>query len=128
MKLSSISIVAAVFKIKLVDLSNHENKNFFNFQIMDQCEKLPQNEGFLAEQFAKRSDRTIHALLTNLLSADSYKKLLISDKSFKKLHLDMEEIYKSSFSFGLRIEPDNYGGYGLFNRSGKVEKSLSVEK
>ena len=66
-------MVAAVFKIKLVDLFSHENKNFFNFQIMDQCEKLAQVEGFLAEQFVKRSDNPIHAL-TNLLSADSYKK------------------------------------------------------
>ena len=126
MKSSSLSIVSVLFKIKLVDLSNHENKNFFNFQIMDQCEKLAQFEGFLAEQFVKRSDYPIHAL-TNLLSADSYKKLLISDKSFKKPHLDMEEIYKSSFSFGLRID---YGGYGLFNRSGKVikcgEKKVAV--
>ena len=126
MKSSSRSIVSVVFKIKLVDLSNHENKNFFNFQIMDQCEKLAQVEGFLAEQFVKRSDYPIHAL-TNLLSADSYKKLLISDKSFKKLHLDIEEIYKSSFSFGLRIEPDNYGGYGLFNRSGKVIKCGEIK-
>ena len=126
MKSSSRSIVSVVFKIKIVDLSNHENKNFFNFQIMDQCEKLAQVEGFLAEQFVKRSDYPIHAL-TNLLSADSYKKLLISDKSFKKLHLDMEEIYKSSFSFGLRIEPDNYGGYGLFNRSGKVIKCGEIK-
>ena len=88
---------------------------------MDQCEKLAQVEGYVAGHFLEHSEHEVHAL-TNLLSKESYMNLLNSDRKFKKLHTDMEDIYKSAVDFGLRIEPDKFGGYCLVNRSGNTIK------
>ena len=88
---------------------------------MDLCEKLAQIEGFVAHHYVERSDHEVH-LLTELISKNSYMDLMKSDNNFKRLHQDLEEVYKCSFNAGFRIEPDNFGGYCLINRSGKTIK------
>ena len=88
---------------------------------MDLCEKLAQIEGFVAHHYVERSDHEVH-LLTELISKNSYIDLMNSDNHFKRLHQDSEEVYKYSFNAGFRIEPDNFGGYCLINRSGKTIK------
>ena len=88
---------------------------------MDLCEKLAQIEGFVAENYVERSDHEVH-LLTELISKNSYMDLMNSDNHFKRLHQDLEEVYKCSFNAGFRIEPDSFGGYCLINRSGKTIK------
>ena len=93
---------------------------------MDLCEKLAQVEGFVAGHYVEKSDHEIH-LLTELISKDSYLDLMNSDNHFKKLHQDLEEVYKCSFNAGFRIEPDNFGGYCLINRSGKTIKCGEIE-
>ena len=77
---------------------------------MDLCEKLAQVEGFVADHYFERADHEVH-LLTELISKDSYMALMNSDKNFKRLHQDLEEVYKCSFNAGFRIEPDNFDGY-----------------
>ena len=88
---------------------------------MDLCEKLAQIEGFVAHHYVERSDHEVH-LLTELISKNSYIDLMNSDNHFKRLHQDLEEVYKCSFNAGFRIEPDNFGGYCLIDRSGKTIK------
>ena len=88
---------------------------------MDLCEKLAQVEGFLPDYYVERSDHEVH-LLTKLISKDRYMALMNSDKNFKRLHQDLEQVYKCSFNAGFRIETDNFGGYCLINRSGKTIK------
>ena len=93
---------------------------------MDLCEKLAQVEGFVAGHYVEKSDHEVH-LLTELISKDSYLALMNSDNHFKKLHQDLEEVYKCSFNAGFRIEPDNFGGFCLINRSGKTIKCGETE-
>ena len=75
-----------------------------------------QIEGFVADHYVERSDHEVH-LITELISEDSYIALMNSDNNSKRLHQDLEEVYKCSFNAGFRIEPDNFGGYCLINRS-----------
>ena len=77
---------------------------------MDLCEKLAQVECFVAGHYVERSEHEVH-LLTELISKDSYMALMNSDNHFKRLHQDLEEVYKGSFNAGFRIEPENFGGY-----------------
>ena len=88
---------------------------------MDNCEKLAQVEGFVAERYVQKTANELH-LLTELMSQESYMNLRYSDRDFKKLSQDMEEIYKCALIEGFRIEADNFGGYCSVNRSGKIIK------
>ena len=83
--------------------------------------KLAQIEGFVAERYVQKTANEIH-LLTELMSQESYMNLIDSDRDFKKLSQDMEEIYKCALTEGFRIEADNFGGYCLVNCSGKIIK------
>ena len=93
---------------------------------MDNCEKLAQIEGFVAERYVQKTANEIH-LLTELMSQESYINLIDSDRDFKKLRQDMEEIYKCALTEGFRIEADSFGGYCLVNRSGKIIKKGEIK-
>ena len=60
------------------------------------------------------------------LSTDSFKKFLISEESLKKTSSGHGTNLNVLFPFELRIEPNNYEGYGMFNRSGKVIKCEEI--
>ena len=60
--------------------------------------KVAQIEGFSAQQFVKWSNYPIHKYIIKRQP----QKILTSDKNFKKLHHDMEDIYKFSWKLNLR--------------------------
>ena len=86
---------------------------------MDVCELFCQAEGFIAPLHINDTEREPHAL-TTLMSQEEFKALENGNRNFKKLCLDVRTIYSAAYNDGFRIEPDNFGGFCLRNRSGKT--------
>ena len=54
-----------------------------------------------------------------------------NNKRFKQIFDDLEALYKATFSDGLKIEPDSYGGFCLRNgskriKAGEIQSSVGL--
>ena len=61
-----------------------------------------------------------HHALNTLMSQEEFKALEHGNRNFKKLFLDVPTIHLPAYNDGFRIEPVNFGGFCLKNRSGKI--------
>ena len=100
--------------------------NFFNSSdafsypmSVDNFEVLAQVEGYLANSYLSSFERIPHSL-TELWSKELFLEQVRTLKNVKKIYEDMKTIYGDAHENGLRIELDNFGGFGLFNRSKKT--------
>ena len=85
---------------------------------IENYEMLAQVEGFIAKSILSKFDREPHPL-TDLWTKDDFLERVKINRSLKKLYDDMQSFYTGAFEEGLRIEPDKFGGFGLFNRSSR---------
>ena len=83
---------------------------------VDNFEVLAQVEGYLANSYLSSFQRIPHSL-TELWSKELFLEQVRTRKNVKKIYEDMKTIYGDAHENGLRIELDNFGGFGLFNRS-----------
>ena len=98
---------------------------------MSECEDLAQIEGQLSEKLVKDFPNS-PKVLTMLWCKDDFEMKLRNGRKLKKLFIDMSESYRAAMDFGLSIEPDNFGGLCLLNRSisairpGEIEVAVGL--
>ena len=93
---------------------------------MNFCQILCQVEDSVSKRYIHDTSVVPHAL-TSLLSDEELIQHQNSNREFGKLYNDVVKIYTASFESGLRIEPDSFGGFCLFNRTGHTIKLGVIE-
>ena len=79
----------------------------------------PRLKGNLGNSYLSNFERIPHSLITELWSKQLFLEQVRTRKNVKKIYEDMKTIYGDAHENGLRIKLDNFGGFGLFNRSKK---------
>ena len=88
---------------------------------MISCEELVIADGQVVRQLLKDFNVSPESMLP-LNSFDEFEKRLQYDKNLAKTYGNLKELYQQSVAAGFKILPDNFGGFGLFNHTGRVLK------
>ena len=105
-------------------LNNFNDSNdAYSYSMFVEISKFsPRLKRCLANNSLSNFERSHHPL-TEIWLKEVFLELVRIRKDVKKNYEDMKTIYADAHGNGLRIELDNFGGSGLFNRS---KKTISV--
>ena len=88
---------------------------------MINCEDLVIADGQVARQLLKDFDVSPESMLP-LNSFEEFENRLKFDKKLMKVYYSLKDLYEQCDQSGFKILPDNFGGFGLFNHTGRVLK------
>ena len=88
---------------------------------MTSCEELVIADDQVVRQLPKDFNVSPESMLP-LKSSDEFEKRLQYNKNLAKTYGNLKELYQQAVAAGFKILPDNFGGFGLFNQTGRVLK------
>ena len=88
---------------------------------MINCEEFVIVDGQVVRQILSKLDVVPQTMLP-LSSFQEYEKRLKADKQLFKSYSSLKELYEASIEMGFKLLPDTFGGFGLFNHTGKTLK------
>ena len=98
------------------------SKSFPSFcRIMINCEDLVIADGQVVRQLLKDFDVSPESMLP-LNSFEEFENRLKLDKKLMKVYYSLKDLYEQCDQSGFKILPDKFGGFGLFNHTGRVLK------
>ena len=89
------------------------------FKSYDKLRRICNCDGQVVRQILSKFDVVPKTMLP-LSSFEEYEKRLKADKRVFKSYSSLKEFYEASIEMGIKILPDSFGEFGLFNHTGKT--------